>query len=144
MKWRRTEEGDIPRIRELHAKAGYGFEFPLGKKHAYLPRRDPLLSSWVAEEDGQVVCWAGAILQPEVMAIMDPDYGSPHQRMKAFASFHPLLAKDLAEQGHKRAFANLDPRFPGFGRHLKPLGWWPVWRQVCIWTKDWYKHENND
>jgi hypothetical protein len=123
MQWRHAEKRDIPEIRRLWATTGYGFPFPdLESEH--------VISSWVAEEGGCIVCWSGAQLQPEIISIMDPAWGSPHERMRVFGSFHPRVAEDMRDKGHDRAFCTLDPKFPQFGKHLQRLGWskgWDYW-----------------
>lgn len=104
-------------------QAGYGFAFP-----DLADRR--IISSWVAVEEGKIICWSGAQLQPEIISIMDSSWGSPHERMKLFGRFHPRLADDLRRRKYERAFCTLDPKFPAFGKRLGPFGWargWDYW-----------------
>jgi hypothetical protein len=123
MQWRRYQSKDEPRIREMWDRAGYGFAFPDLAS-------ETIISSWVAVENGQIVCWSGARLEPEIISIMDPEYGSPHSRVKLFGRSHPNVARDLRAKGYERAFCTLDPKFPVFGKRLKPFGWlkgWDYW-----------------
>ncbi len=123
MQWRRTEARDIPEIRRLWELAGYGFPFP------NLESEDTI-SSWVATRDGKIVCWSGAILQPEIISIMDSSFGSPHERVKLFGKFHEPMARDLRARGYERCFATLDPKHPKFGERLRQFGWakgWEYW-----------------
>lgn len=118
MTWRRACPDDIPAIREHWKRAGYGFDFP---------EFDRLLSSWVAIEDGRIVAWVGAQPQVEIIAIMDCEWGSPHQRSKLFATLHQPVAQDVRDAGHEKAFAQVDPRYAHFGRRLKSFGWFRAW-----------------
>lgn len=128
MKWRRAERADIPAIRRLWELAKYGFQFPdLGDER--------IISSWIAEENGEIICWSGAQLQPEVISIMDPDWGSPHQRLKLFGSFHRRIAEDVREKKFERAFCTTDPKFPRFGEHLRDLGWLKGWDYLFTTTQ---------
>ena len=123
MEWRRTQKTDIPKIRRLWELGGYGFPFPELES-------ENIISSWVAVQDGKIVCWSGAVLQPEIISIMDSSYGSPHERLKLFGRFHVRMAQDLRARGHERAFATLDPKFPKFGKRLGIFGWargWDYW-----------------
>ena len=122
---RRATKGDIPAIEEMHTRAGYSFCLDL----------DKFLFSWVTEIDGKIVAWAGAQLQPEIVAVMDPDFGSPHQRMKLFARMHRPLAEDVQAAGYEKVFATLDPKYPGFGRHLKKLGWFEGWSTMWVYVQ---------
>jgi len=125
MKWRRTTKKDIPAIRELWEQAGYGFDFPdLRSEH--------LISSWVALEGGKIVLWTGAMQIPEIVAIIDPEWGSPHRRVKLMASLHRPVAEDCRAKGHERAFCNIDPQFCRFWKRLERLGWIKSWETMWI------------
>jgi hypothetical protein len=131
MQWRRTELSDIPAIRKLWERAEYGFPFPdLDSKH--------LISSWVAVESERIVCWSGAQLVPEIISIMSPEFGSPHERLRCFAAFHKIIAHDVKDHGYERAFCTVDPRYPKFARRLirEKLGWFRWWETLWITTKD--------
>jgi hypothetical protein len=123
MRWRRAKPEDIPEIQRLWKEAAYGFPFPDLESDAFI-------SSWVAIEQGKIIYWAGARLEPEILAICAPSCGSPHQRLKLFAQSHAPIAKDLRARGFERVFATLDPKFPKFGKRLGVFGWqkgWDYW-----------------
>jgi hypothetical protein len=138
MQWRRAETTDIPVIRALWFRAEYGFPFPELTS-------EKLISSWVAEQDGQIVCWAGAMLVPEIIAIMDPSFGSPHQRMDVFEGFHGRVAEDVISKGHPRAFCTVDPKYPTFASRLlkSGLGWFRHWTTLWI-TREAFVKKNDD
>lgn len=128
MQWRRTESGDIAAIRKIWEEAEYGFDFPdLADAH--------FLSSWIALEHGRIVAWAGARTQVEVIAVMDRTWGSPHTRTKLFATLHKPLAEDVHTAGYDRVFANVDPRYPRFGKCLARFGWWKGWETWWVTIK---------
>jgi hypothetical protein len=120
MRWRHTTSEDIPEIRRLWERAGYGFAFPDLES-------ENTISSWVAEENGKIRCWSGAILQPEIVSIMDSSFGSPHERVKLFGRFHAPIAQDLRARGFERVFATLDPKYSKFGKRLAMFGWFRGW-----------------
>lgn len=125
MEWRRCTKKDIPAIRKLWESAQYGFAFPE-------IAGDQIVSSWCALQNGKIVCWSGAMLVPEIIAIMDPQFGSPHERMRTLGKMHVRVGQDVREAGHEKAFANLDPQFPAFERHLRKAGWWGGWKTLWI------------
>lgn len=126
MQWRRIQPNDIPAIRELWSLARYGFPFPDLES-------DKIISSWVAVEGERIVCWSGAQLQVEIISIMDPAWGSPHERMRTFAGFHPLIPQEIFAKGYDRAFCTVDEKYPTFSRRLlkAKLGWFR-WFE-CLW-----------
>jgi hypothetical protein len=136
VRWRRTQNEDIPAVRSLWESAGYGFPFPdLADAK--------IVSSWIAEEEGKIVCWSGALPQPEIISIMDASWGSPHRRMAVFAGFHARMWPDLIEKGYSRAFCTVDPKHPKFARRLLKagLGWFAWWPTLWI-TREAFTNEN--
>jgi hypothetical protein len=110
---------DLPAVRALHARAGYNFAFP-----------DKLEAAHVMEdENGQIIGMAGAELCAHVILLLDPDWGSPHQRMELIESFHWPVSADLFKMGIQYAFIWCEPRFKSFARRMRSLGWidriWP-------------------
>jgi len=129
MKWRRTEERDFAIIKELHTKAGYDTEMPDLSS-------DKMLSSWVFVEDDVIIAWSGVQLMPEAIAILDPDWGSPHSRMRLVGTFHRPLAEDVRKAGYEKVFATIDRKYPGFGKRLiKDCGWFKAGETVWIMMK---------
>lgn len=117
MTLRRFEQSDIPHLREIHERAQYGFAFPPMAK---------METSWVAVDGEKVIGWAGAQLMPEITMMVSPEL-SPHWKMGIVQILHRPIEVDLAEKGHKKVFANIDPRCPNFFKRLKALNWWKAW-----------------
>lgn len=87
-------------------------------------------------EAGQIVAWAGARQAAEIISVMDPEWGSPHIRAKLFVTLHRPVAEDVRAAGFDRGFANVDPRYPRFGRCLMRFGWWRGWETFWITTRN--------
>lgn len=125
---RRLQKSDIPVLTVIHRKAGYGFD---------LPDFEAREIGYVVEEGGKPVCYVGAELHAELVMIVDPEYGSPHQKMRMFASLHLPIAEELEARGVKSAYVSLDPAFKSFGRRLSQLGWnESLWRHFYLSVKD--------
>ena len=123
MKWRWAQKEDFTAIRELHRKAGYRFECPDLAS-------EKLISSWVATQDGRIVAWAGAQEIAEVISIMDPEFGSPHERQKLFATLHAPVAWDhVRDAGYEKAVCHPVERYR-FGRCLTRMGWFRGWPEL--------------
>jgi hypothetical protein len=109
---------DLPQLREIHARAGYQFELP-----------ETFESAYVMEDGGRVVALAGAEVCAHVFMVIDPTWGSPHQRMELIESFHWPVSADLLKRGIQYAFIWCEPRFKSFARRMRSLGWvdrvWP-------------------
>jgi hypothetical protein len=117
----------MERLREINAKIGITYEFPDPKS---------LISAKVVEEGGEMVGFAGARLEAQVFAAFDPDWGTPGERMRAFALLHLPIAEDLAENGVEEAYIAVDTK--AFGRRLRSFGWseaitrWLMPIQECL------------
>ena len=124
---RKLKQSDIPVLRGLHKKAGYTFPFPnlTGMEVAF-----------VAEEKGFPIGVVGAELRAEITGIFDLDYGSPHERMKVFASLHLPVAEALDLREVKKAYCFCDPAFPRFGQRLSELGWDKTWDCFVMGVKE--------
>jgi hypothetical protein len=119
---RKFRKTDIPLLREIHEKAGYGFPFP---------KVGEMEISFVAEEDGKPIGFVGAELRAEITGMFDPAWGSPHERMKLFAGLHLPVAEALEIREVKVGYCFRDPKFPRFGERLRELGWAEAW--TCYW-----------
>lgn len=114
-------------MRKIHSKAGYGFKFP---------NLNTMEISYVVEEDGKVIGFAGAEMEAQVYGIFDPSWGSPHQRLRAICDLHAPIAQQLDLRGVKTANVALDPKFPKFGKRLSKLGWSEaLWRHFFLDVK---------
>jgi hypothetical protein len=119
---RRFRPTDLARLKEIHAKAGYGFEFP--------EVSSLFMARVIEDSEGNVVGLAGAQLEAQIFGIFDPDWGTPGERMVVFTSLHRPILEKLDEKGAKDAYVAIDPKFRGFGRRLMRLGW-----KKALWTQ---------
>jgi hypothetical protein len=114
---------EVERLREFHRKAGYSSDFPDVKGMA--------IGDLVRDGD-RVVGFIGAEMEAQVVGIFDPDWGSPHQRVKKFAELHLPIAEELERRGVKTATVHIDPVYKNFGNRLSKLGWnrtrWETYR----------------
>lgn len=124
---RRLRKSDIPKLREIHAKAGYGFDFP---------ETEGMIGAHVAVDDeGNVVGFAGAQREAQVFGMLDPTWGTPGARMRIFAELHRPVAEKLEKCGVKEAYVAVDPKFPAFGRRLmRNFGW-----SKALWDHYWIR-----
>lgn len=127
---RRFRKSDIPRLRQIYEDAGYSFGF-----ENLLPKKGQCAK--VIVEGGLVVGIAKARKTAEVIAMVDPQYGSPHRRLKVFADLHLPLAEWMESKGIEIATAFTDPKYPKFGERLSRLGWSEsLWRSFYVRVKD--------
>lgn len=125
---RPLRKSDIPKLREIHRVAGYGFEFPNLKSI--------IGAQVILDEEGKVVGFAGAQLEAQVFGIFDPLWGTPGERMRVFADLHRPIAEKLESKGVKEAYVACDPKFPAFGRKLMRFGW-----KKALWPHFWLEIE---
>lgn len=120
---RKLRDSDVQVLREIHARAGYGFEFP---------KAEELKCALVIEDDGKVVGMAAARLEAQIFGVFDPDFGTPGERLSLFCDLHRPIADELDKLGAKEAYVALDPKFPAFGRRLMRFGW-----KKALWPHYW-------
>lgn len=121
---RPLEKADVPILREIHARAGYGFEFPDIKGMTGV--------QVIEDEEGKVVGFIGAQIEAQIFGVFDPLWGSPGERMSMFASIHRPIAEFLKIQGVREVYVAVDPSFPAFGRRLMGFGW-----RKALWDHYW-------
>lgn len=105
-------------MRELHRRTQYEFRLP-----------EVLEAAFVMEENGRIVGMAAAERCAHVFVVIDPEWGSPHQKMDLIESFHSPLAADLLSRGIQYVFTFVEPKFRRYVRRLQNLGW-----AERIWT----------
>ena len=128
---------DVPILREIYSRTGYGFDFPdlsymfhkHGRKKGQLQKKRAAL---VIVEEGQVVGMVAAQLEAQLFGIFDPSWGTPGERMRTFADLHRPIAEKLKKSGVQEAYVALDPKFPAFGRRLMSFGW-----RKALWVHYW-------
>lgn len=121
-------EAEVEQLREFHRKAGYSSEFPdvAGMAIGRLVR-----------DGDRVVGFIGAEMEAQVIGIFDPEWGSPHQRVKKFAELHLPMAEELEKRGINTVFVHIDPVYKNFGRRMSRLGWGRVrWDVMRMKVKD--------
>lgn len=126
---RRLRKSDIPVLREIHRKAGYGFEFP--------DLKGMIGAEVIEDEEGKVVGFAAAQLEAQIVGIFDPSWGTPGERMRVFASLHVPIAEKLRKRGVREAYVACDPKYSSFGRRLMSFGWRKaLWPHYFLTVKD--------
>jgi hypothetical protein len=128
VKIRPFEKDDIPSLKECHRKAGYGFD---------LPDFETLKACYTVEDEGRIVGFAGAEICAEIIAIFDPEWSTPQERMRTFAAMHPPISKELWEDGIRYVHLLVDGKFRAFGRRLQELGWKAItWKMYGLSLAD--------
>jgi len=108
---------DLERIKQLHAKQGFGFPFP--------DLTDPVFAvGCIAEEDGEAQMAAFLKVHAEAYLFLDPAHGTPRERWQALLQIHEAVRRQALELGLDGVTAWLPPSLPkAFTRRLKKLGW---------------------
>ena len=108
---------DLERIKQLHAKQGFGFPFP--------DLDDPVFAvGCVAEEDGEAQMAAFIRITSEAYLFVDSDHGTPEERWQALLGIHEVVRQNTRDLGLQDVHAFLPPELgKGFERRLKKLGW---------------------
>jgi len=110
---------DLAAVRELHRRTRYEFALP-----------EVLESAHVMKDQGRIVGMAAAERTAHVFMVIDPSWGSPHQKMELIESFHYPLAAALLASGIQHAFTFVEPQYRRYIQRLQPLGWSE--RSVCL------------
>lgn len=125
MNFRDFRIDDEGKLREIHARAGYGNAFPVNIED-YIVAEDEFCVPLMA---------AGLRLVPEVTLICAPG-GTTHPlvKLKGIALLHEALRDKLAGGNHTEAFSFVAPQVErAFGRHLvKHFGWQETWKSFAI------------
>ena len=122
---REFEPGDIVRLKQLHERQGFGYEFP--------DLLDPTFISKLIVEDpsGAIAMASLARLTCEMYLLVDQDSGTPRDRYARVIELHRVGEQHLFACGLDDAHAWLPPRIAQrFGKRLESLGWvrddeWP-------------------
>lgn len=112
--WRNLKPHDISRLKYIHDKAGYGFDFP---------KFGTMESAITIEEKGVVVGALGCELEAQIYGVFDPEWGSPHRRMELYGQLHAPIHQQLVMRGVKTANVFLDPKYKRFGQRMLDMGW---------------------
>jgi hypothetical protein len=140
---RDLRESDLPILREIYGRCGYGFDFPdfsglfhkHGKRKGQLFRKETAFA--VLDDAGSLVGATLAQREAQIIGIFDPKWGTPGERMRTFAELHKPIAEKLEKQGVKEAYVAIDPKYPAFGRRLMSLGWKKAnWTQYFLKVAD--------
>ena len=130
---------DHDRLRELtfESKAHWGYDRDFVRRWADGLSIETAQERWVAEEDGEIVGWAGLVLPAEGVAVLDDLWVAPAAMGRGLGSRLFRLAADRArELGAKRLEWGADPNAVGFyekmgGRTLRDHV--TEWGRVAPW-----------
>lgn len=117
---------DWETLKEVHGRAGYGFELP-----------EKLHGLHVAVLDGKIIAGAGYQPAAQIVAIVEPSCVSPAERIRAIELLHAPLARAFLRDGMEAAYAFCDPQFHNFERRMMKIGWSKkLWPCVFLERKD--------
>jgi len=115
---------DLPRLKALHSKMGFGYPFPELRIHD--------VGKVVTDESGIPVMAALAVPIVDCYLLLEPDHGTPGNRLRNLLALHESMRVELKERGYRWASADIPPEVEkSFGRRLQRLGWikseWSMW-----------------
>jgi hypothetical protein len=116
---REMVNADIPRLRELHRKQGFGYEFPDLTESQFIER-------WVVtDENDNPVQAVVARKTVELFFLGDPGHETPRWRFEKFRLLHEHVRLRLVAIGIKDAHCWIPPEIEkSFGRRLRMgFGW---------------------
>lgn len=125
MQVRDLQPGDIPILREMHAKSGLQYDFP----NLQGPHMEAV--KVVVDEHGRPKAAAAAerILQAYLFC---DEFEHPAAKLAAIRLLHMELAPALRAKGYSALEAFIPPILARFTRRLKTWGWFENWPSFCI------------
>jgi len=114
MKIRSYTNKDFDRIRQFHAEAKFGWEFPNPDD------KRVLIKECLVDEDGTVRLAAFGRLQVNAFLLVDGTWRTPEERLEAIEILEFAMIEKAKILGLDQATAQVDPRF---GQRLKMFGW---------------------
>lgn len=120
---RYMQESDLPRVKELHSRLGFDYEFPDLKEFLPIPV--------IVDENNQVVMAVASMPTVELFFFIDKEWETPGMKMEAFKVMHEFVRRQLKEIGIVEGNAFIPPQLEkSFGRRLFKFGWkkglgWP-------------------
>lgn len=130
MRIREFQAGDMEKLKAMHAKQGFRYPFPDIQDESFLMRT-------VLEDDsGEPVMGALARLTAEVYLLVDPDAGTPAEKMHRIMALQAVAMPEAWRRGLDDLHCWLPPSIErSFGRRMAAMGWrkvsWPCyWKQL--------------
>lgn len=126
---REYTEADLDSLRRMHARQGFGYDFPDIADRIFVSKLV------VEDERGVPVMASLARLTCEMYLLADPAAGTPRERYARVLALHQAGERDLLARGLEDAHAWLPPRIAKrFGRRLEALGWVrdDAWTPHCL------------
>jgi hypothetical protein len=133
---------DLERLKEIHRKQGFGYDFPQlepGTGEDRKPVHDTYVSKIIlADENDRPM---GAMIgrkTTEVFLILDPECGSPAERWKHIQALYGASTLDGWRLGFTDAHCWIPPEIErGYGRRLRTLGFnKQAWASYCLKWED--------
>lgn len=126
MKLRSYRESDLERLKQIHAKQGFPYDFP--------DLTDATFAVGCMAEDDSGQLNAGLFLRitAEAYLLLDPESGTPAERKETFLAVHENVRQNALGIGLQDVHAFLPPTLSkAFDRRLKKLGWsQETWRAL--------------
>jgi hypothetical protein len=130
MEIRAYEEKDLEALKAIHARQGFGYEFPdLG---------NPLFLTKLVlgrEAGGKGIVGASLLrLTAEAYLLLEPEAGTPRERWQWLLGLHEATRREALARGLEDVHAWLPPAIAGkFGKRLTRLGWVrdDAWTPYC-------------
>jgi hypothetical protein len=133
---RKLRESDIPVLKELHERRGFGYSFPdlWDYKLNRISQEFADVQVRVDEEDRPVIAVA-CRKTVEAYLWMDEQWRTPRWRMAALVEIHEAVRVRLVELGVRDIHAWLPPEVcKAFGKRLRQVFGWLPSRWQC-WSR---------
>lgn len=113
---RAYQESDLARIRELHGKQGFDYDFP--------DLNDPVFAVGSVADDGEAQMAVFLKITAEAYLFLDPEYGTPRERWNMLLRVHENVRSQAARLGLSEVTCWVPPNLSkAFHRRLTKLGW---------------------
>lgn len=110
-------------MREMHAAAGFDWDFPEDAISAYV---------WVDENDEPVVMAGGRVLAEAFLISSQKE--TPQRRLEIIAQLMQVVGQDVARLGIREGVAWIpDSIWKAYSRRLKRFGWKAIRYRSMVW-----------